>query len=122
MPIKQTTYLISQSLANPVQEDFGKLIGEDTEHCESTDTYLCSTTQYQKNTQNCCGNDSENTARKKVTLRRQERRLPPWILHQNRNRHGAKQTYPYKIKFTLPEQKQVDIRKNGDIIETINVC
>ena len=57
----------------------------------------------------------------KVTLRRRERRLPPWLLRQKRNRQATKQTYPYKIKFTLPEQKQEDIKKNGDIVKTINV-
>ena len=60
-------------------------------------------------------------ARTKVKPRRRERTLPPWILRQNRNPQGAKRTYPYKMKFTLPEQKQVDIKKNGDIIKTINV-
>ena len=57
----------------------------------------------------------------KVMPRRRERRLPPWLLRQNRNRQVTKRTYPYKIKFTLPEQKQEDIKKNGDIVETINV-
>ena len=31
------------------------------------------------------------------------------------------QIYPYKIKLTVPEQKQVDIKKNGIVIKTINV-
>ena len=28
---------------------------------------------------------------------------------------------PYKIKLTLPKEKQVDIKKNGNIIKTMNV-
>ena len=57
----------------------------------------------------------------KVMPRRRGRRLPPWLLRQNRNRQVTKRTYLYKIKFTLPEQKQEDIKKNGDIVKTINV-
>ena len=37
-----------------------------------------------------------------------------------RGRRGRR-TYPYKIKLTLPEQRTVNIRKNGQIIKTINV-
>ena len=29
--------------------------------------------------------------------------------------------YPFKIKLTLPEQKTVNIPKNGQIVKTINV-
>ena len=28
---------------------------------------------------------------------------------------------PYKINLTLPKEKQVDIKKNGNIIKTMNV-
>ena len=51
-------------------------------------------------------------ARTKVTKRRQ---LPEWLLRRGRR------TEPYKIKLTLPEQKQVDIKKNGQVIKTIKV-
>ena len=51
-------------------------------------------------------------ARTKVTKRRQ---LPEWLLRTGRR------TEPYKIKLTLPEQKQVDIKKNGQVIKTIKV-
>ena len=60
-------------------------------------------------------------ARTKVTPRRRERTLPLWMLRQNRTRQRTKRTYPYKIKLTLPEQKQVDITKNGNVIKTIRV-
>ena len=32
-----------------------------------------------------------------------------------------KKTYPFKIKLTLPSQKTVNIKKNGQIVKTINV-
>ena len=51
-------------------------------------------------------------ARTKVTKRRQ---LLEWLLRRGRR------TEPYKIKLTLPEQKQVDIKKNGQVIKTIKV-
>ena len=51
-------------------------------------------------------------ARTKVTKRRQ---LLEWLLRRGRR------TEPYKIKLTLPEQKQVDIKKNGHVIKTIKV-
>ena len=58
-------------------------------------------------------------ARTKVTPRRRKRRLPLWMLCQNRTRQRTKRTYPYKIKLTLPEQKLVNITKNGNVIKTI---
>ena len=51
-------------------------------------------------------------ARTKVTKRRQ---LPEWLLRSGRR------TDPYKIKLPLPEQKQVDIKKKGEVIKTIKV-
>ena len=60
--------------------------------------------------------------RTKVTPKRREP-LPPWLLlHENRNRLGTARTYPYKIKLTRPKQKLVDIKKNSEVIKTINVC
>ena len=56
-------------------------------------------------------------ARTKVTKRRQ---LLGCLLRRGR-RQRIKQTYPYKIKLILPEQKQVDMKKNGRVIKTINV-
>ena len=68
-------------------------------------------------------------ARTKVMPWRQERRILPQVLRRIRNRQGAEQTYPYKIKFTLRKRETSghgDIiktvnRNNGDIIKTINV-
>ena len=60
-------------------------------------------------------------ARTNVTPRRRERQLPSWLLRQNRRRQRTKRTYPYKIKLTLPEQKTVDITKDGNVIKTIRV-
>ena len=56
-------------------------------------------------------------ARTKVTKRQQ---LPEWLLRRG-GRQCIKWTYPYKIKLTLPEQKQANIKKNGQVIKTINV-
>ena len=33
----------------------------------------------------------------------------------------GRRTYPYKIKLPLPEQRTVNIKKNGQTIKTINV-
>ena len=59
-------------------------------------------------------------ARAKLAVRRQ-RRLPNWMTRMGPTTRRQRRTYPCKIKFNLPEQKQVDIRKNGNIIKTINV-
>ena len=56
-------------------------------------------------------------AKTKVTKCRQ---LPKWLLHRGRQQCMG-QTYPYKIKLALPKQKQVDIKKNGHVVKTINV-
>ena len=58
-------------------------------------------------------------ARTKVTVRRQWR-LSPRLLRKGTPQR-TKRTYPYKIKLTLPKQKQVEIKKNGNVIKTINV-
>ena len=61
-------------------------------------------------------------ARTKATVRRlpvKTRRLPAWLVNRE---YGKKRTiYPFKIKQKLPEQKTVNIKKNGGIIKTINV-
>ena len=59
-------------------------------------------------------------ARAKLAVR-QQRRLPDWMKRMGPTTRRQRRTYCYKIKFNLPEQKQVDIRKNGDVIKTINV-
>ena len=47
-------------------------------------------------------------------------RLPAWLV--NREYGTRKRTvYPFKIKETLPEQRTVNITKDGQIIKTINV-
>ena len=56
-------------------------------------------------------------AKTKVTKCRQ---LPKWLLHRGRQQCMG-QTYPYKIKLTLPKQKQVDIKKNGHVVKTMYV-
>ena len=48
------------------------------------------------------------------------RRWPAGATRMARGRHG-KRIYTYKIKLTLPEQKNVNINKNGQIIKTISV-
>ena len=89
--------------------------------CQGADKHFRSfcSGQNQKNTQNCCRKDTENMARTKVTPRRGERPLPSWLLRQNGRRQRTKRTY--KIKLTLPEQKTVDITKDGNVIKTIRI-
>ena len=36
-------------------------------------------------------------------------------------RNRKRTVYPFKIKLTLPEQKTVNITKNGEIVKTINI-
>ena len=59
--------------------------------------------------------------RTKATARRlpvKTRRLPAWLVDRE---YVKKRTiYPFKIKQTLPEQKTVNIKKNGEM-KTINV-
>ena len=37
-------------------------------------------------------------------------------------KNKKRKIYPFKIKQFLPEQKAVNIKKNGQVIKTINVC
>ena len=60
-------------------------------------------------------------ARTKLTVRRayeKTRNLPPWLLNRE---YGRKRVRPLKIKLTLPTQKTVTIKKNGQPVKTINV-
>ena len=36
-------------------------------------------------------------------------------------RNRKRTVYPFKIRLTLPEQKTVNITKNGEIVKTINI-
>ena len=56
-------------------------------------------------------------ARTKLTVRR-IRRLPPWLLNRRQKRKIKR---PFKIKTALSEQKRVNIKKNGNVVKTINV-
>ena len=57
-------------------------------------------------------------ARTKLTARRwpRPRRLLAWLLTRRQQRRVKR---PFKIKLTLPEQKTVDMKKNGNVIKTI---
>ena len=59
-------------------------------------------------------------ARTKVTPKRRPRTstVSSWLMNERRWKQITK---PYKIKLTLPEQKQVNIKKNGNVIKTIRV-
>ena len=48
------------------------------------------------------------------------RRWPANVIRMARERRG-KRIYPVKAKLALPQQKTVNIKKNGQIIKTINV-
>ena len=56
-------------------------------------------------------------ARTKLTVKR-IRLLPPWFLNKRQIRKIKR---PYKMKMTLPEQKKVDIKKNGNVVKTITI-
>ena len=56
-------------------------------------------------------------ARTKLTVRR-IRRLLPWLLNRRQKRKIKR---PFKIKTALSEQKRVNIKKNGNVVKTINV-
>ena len=60
-------------------------------------------------------------ARTKLTVRRAYEKmhyLPPWLMNIE---YGRKSVRPFKIKLTLPAQKIVTIKKNGQPVKTINV-
>ena len=44
--------------------------------------------------------------------------LPEWLINR---RKKLKNKRLFKIKAALPEQRQADIKKNGNVIKTINV-
>ena len=62
-------------------------------------------------------------ARTKSTVRRlpvKMRPLPGWLVNKE-YRTRKRTVYPFEIKETIPEQKTVNITKNGQKIKTINV-
>ena len=44
--------------------------------------------------------------------------LATWLMNRRQQRKVKR---PFKIKITLPEQRQVNIKKNGNVIKKINV-
>ena len=58
--------------------------------------------------------------RTKLTTKRWPRtsRVRPWLMNRRQQRKVKR---PFKIKVTLPEQKTMDIKKNGNVIKTIRV-
>ena len=48
-----------------------------------------------------------------------------WAIYDRVNKPGVKfrnrTVYPFKIKQVLPEEKTVNITKNGQVIKTVNV-
>ena len=116
-----------ENLTNRLQEDFDGLIGEDNDKKRFVKALtrifallLNTKVDTADKIKRILKIVVETTLKRtKVTPRRRERRLPTWLLRQNRVRQRTKRTYSYKIKLTLPEQKQVDITKNGAVIKTI---
>ena len=45
-------------------------------------------------------------------------RLATWLMNRRQQRKVKR---PFKIKITLPEQRQVNIKKNGNVKKKINV-
>ena len=58
---------------------------------------------------------TELTARR---VREKTRILPAWLLDCD---YGDRKIGPFKVKVTLPQQKTINIKKNGQAIKTINV-
>lgn len=56
-------------------------------------------------------------ARTKLTVRAIPR-LPQHLLTKRQKRKISR---PFKIKIAMPQQKQVNIKKNGNVVKTINV-
>ena len=62
-------------------------------------------------------------ARIKATVRRlpaKTYRLPAWLVNREYSTR-KKKVYLFKIKETLPEQRTVNITKDGQIVKSINV-
>ena len=61
--------------------------------------------------------------RTKLTARRsyeKTRKLPAWMVNRDYG-NKKKRIYPLKIKLALPAQKTVNIKKDGQVVKTINV-
>ena len=55
-------------------------------------------------------------ARSKLTVRR----WSAYVTRMARGRRGRR-IYPFKVKLPLPQQKTVNMKKNGEIIKAINL-
>lgn len=123
-------FRIIENVTSRLQEDYDKLLGDSTDKKRFikflTRVFALllnarvDTVDKIKNNRNFHRNNTKNTARTKVTPKRRPRtsNIPPWLMNRRQKRQRTK---PYKIKLTLPEQKIVDITKNGNIIKTIRV-
>ena len=61
--------------------------------------------------------------RTKLTARRsfeKMRNLPAWMVNRDQV-NKKKRIYPFQIKLTLPGQKTVNIKKNEQVVKTMNV-
>ena len=120
-----------ETLTNHVKEDFEGLIGEDT----SKNRFVRGLTRIFAlllNTKVDTGDKIKKILKiavettlkiwqeTKLTVHR-TKRLPKLLTRNRPTRQRIKQIYSYKIKLTLPEQKQVHIKKNGNVIKNIIV-
>ena len=109
-------------MTNKLQEDYDELIGNNTDKkrfIKSLNRVFAlflntkvDTVDKIKKTENYRQNDTKNMARTKVTPKRRPRTstVPPWLMNRRQKR-----------TLMLPEQKIVNITKNGNVIKTIQV-
>ena len=61
--------------------------------------------------------------RTKFTARRSYKKrciLSAWIVNREYN-NRKQRVYPFRVKLTVPAQKTVNIKKNGQVLKTIHV-
>ena len=115
-------FSIVESVTSKLQEDYDELIGNNTDKKRFIKSLTrvfalllntkVDTVDKIKKKQNCRQNDTKNMARTKVTPKRRPRTstVSPWLMNRHQNR-----------TLRLPEQKIVNITKNGNVIKTIRV-
>ena len=120
-----------ETLTNHLKEDFEGLIGEDT----SKNRFVRGLTRIFAlllNTKVDTGDKIKKILKIAVetTLKiwqetklsdHRTKRLPKLLTRNRPTRQRIKRICSYKIKLTLPEQKQVHIKKNGNVIKNIKL-
>ena len=124
-------FSLTEAVTNRLQDESDEMIGDGTNKKRFIksltrifalllNTKVDTVGKIKKNTENHHRNNTKNMARTKVTPKRRPktRKIPPWLMNKRQKRQRTK---PYKIKLTLPEQKIVNITKDGNVMKTIQV-